>query len=211
MITITTPPAQKAMSLSLLKEHLRIIGNDEDATLSFYLDAAILTFENFAGSCLITQTVKQVFDQFPCEDYFLLERGRPIISVSSVKYYDLDNTLTTFSTDNYLVTDSTVPPSICLKPGKTWPELHRTRLGAVEVTYTAGYGTTEASVPMDVKLALSLMVGDFYQNREDSVTQPGVVMLRSNWHSMKFIQKYKSYFSQHPSQSRKIEYQDTNI
>jgi len=202
-VQVTVAPAVSAIDISLVKEHLRIIGDDDNISLSMYMSAAIAMFEQHAGLCLITQTIKQTFDQFPCEDHFFLERGMPLQSVSHVKYYDTDNVLQTMSSDEYIVLSNTLPPSICLASGESWPsDIHPTRQAAVEVTYVAGYGTTSSSVPKDLHLALSLLIGDLFQNREDSIAMPGMTIAKVGWNSQRLLARYKTHFYQHLSQSR---------
>lgn len=204
-VRVISAPAAQAIATSLVKEHLRILGTDDDAALALYIPSAIEQFEAITGRCLIKQTITQEFDSFPDVDYFLLERGTPLIQLLHIKYYDTDNVLQTFAADNYLIASSTLPPTVCLNTNKWWPtDIHPTRLGSVQVTYEAGYGTADSSVPMDIKHALSLLVGDFFNNREDSVVMPGInASVKVHWPSYRFMQKYKVNFYQHASQSRK--------
>lgn len=202
-IFVTTKPVLPAIDLALVKEHLRIIGSDDDLTLALYRDAAIEIFENNANLALITQTLKQVIDCFPCgESFFLLERY-PIITLTHIKYYDTDNVLQTWGSTNYILESNGIPPKLSLASGKSWPsDIHPTRNNAVEITYQAGYGATDTSVPNDVKLALSLIIGDFFANREDSVVQPGIGIINTFWNSKVLLRRYKPYYFEHVSQQR---------
>lgn len=205
-IKVITPPAVNAISLSLVKEHLRILGADDDTALEgLYIPSAIANFEAITGRALITQTVEETFDQFPaCSSYFLLERGSPLQSVTHVKYWASDDTLKTFDAASYFVSTSTLPGTICLKTGYSWPsDIHPTRLGAVVVTYVVGYGASDSNVPADIKQALSLLIGDLYRNREDSVVSSGVSRVDVNWPSVRLAKKYRTFYYQLFDQSRK--------
>jgi uncharacterized phiE125 gp8 family phage protein len=202
MIKVTTPPALPAIPLQLLKEHLRIIGNDDDETLKLYLDAATQGFEAYANQSLILQTVQQSFDSFPVENFFLLERS-PLHTFTAIQYYDVDGTIQTLNPSIYSVNNDTTPPAISLKKGASWPSVDENRLGAVICTYVAGYGVDAASVPSDIKQGLCLIVGDLFQGREDTIAQPGIVIARSFWGSNRFFHKFKSYYYSHASQSYK--------
>ena len=206
-MTIQKTPvnSNKAIPLALVKEHLRVIGDDEDSTLNLYIDTATEIFEEFAKTSLINKTIVQRFDQFPCEDYFLLEMGRPLVTFTSIQYYNKSNVLTTLDSSKYIVSAHNVPPTISLIPNQSsWvTDLHESRLQAVEVRYTSGFGTTYGDVPSDIKNILLLLIGDLYANKEDTVIMSGIGSLTVSWHATKLMQKYKSYYYEHRSQSRK--------
>lgn len=206
MIKVITEPAVPAITLALVKEHLRILGSDDDTALSsIYIPSAIANFEALSGRALITQTIEETFDQFPTDStYFLLEKGSPLQSVTHVKYWAKDETLKTFDAANYFVVANTLPASINLKAGVSWPtDIHESRLGSVVVTYVAGYGAADTNVPADIRQALSLLIGDLYRNREDSQTFSGVSKVDSTWPSVRLIKKYRTFYYQLASQSRK--------
>jgi uncharacterized phiE125 gp8 family phage protein len=41
-------------------------------------------------------------------------------------------------------------------------------LSGIKITYTAGYGATAATTPNRVKHAIMMLVGELYENREDT-------------------------------------------
>jgi uncharacterized phiE125 gp8 family phage protein len=41
-------------------------------------------------------------------------------------------------------------------------------LAGIKITYTAGYGATAATTPNRVKHAIMMLVGELYENREDT-------------------------------------------
>jgi len=55
---------------------------------------------------------------------------------------------------------------ISLKYGKTWPSTTLRPHRGVLITFVAGYGDDASSVPEKVKLAILLLIGDYYSNRE---------------------------------------------
>lgn len=76
-------------------------------------------------------------------------------------------------------------------------------MGAVVVTYVVGYGASDSNVPADIKQALSLLIGDLYRNREDSVVSSGVSRVDVNWPSVRLAKKYRTFYYQLFDQSRK--------
>ena len=206
IVSRTKSTTELPISLELAKQHLFITETDLDVILEdLFIPSAVNAFEEITKRALITETVVEALDCFPsCENYFHLERGCPLQSVTSVKYYDEDNTLQTFDSSNYIVSASTLPGSITLATNKRWPtDIHKTRLAAVEITYVAGYGLDDENIPIDIKHALCQMLGEFDLNREDTVIQPGVTKVDVDWASSKVIDRYKTFYYRHKSQDRK--------
>lgn len=202
-ITVLELPEALPLSLELLKEHLRIIGDDDDATLAnLYLPSAVEIFESTTKRALITQTVCQSFDCFPALNHFLLERA-PLGELIAVRYYDRDEQLQTLSPDRYSVIEGR-PAIVQLKRGASWPsDLHPSRLGAVEVEFTCGYGDDDDAIPSGIKQALSMITGDLFIHREDTIAVFGVLSVEPTWTSKRLMNRYQLYYYEHPSQRRR--------
>lgn len=204
-ILVTTPPANDALTLASLKNHLRITNSNEDSQLQLKLSMAINTFQHYTNIALVTQTVRQTFDQFPTERNFMLERYAPTISSLSIKYYDVDNTLTTLATSVYGTADRGRPAKIFLLNGQSWPaDLHADRPDAVEVEYTVGYGADEDAVPEEYKHCIAMMAGDAQNFREDTIYSPGGTIVNVTWQSQRLMDIFKVNFYEWASQSRQI-------
>jgi uncharacterized phiE125 gp8 family phage protein len=200
-IEVIDHPESFPISIELLKQHLRIIGSDDDNTLqNLYLPAAVDAFTAYTKRALIETRVKQTFDTFPCERYFLLERA-PLIELEEFRFADSDGWSTVVDSDLYYVTSSS-PAKIVLNPNKQWP---KTREGCenVQLIYTCGYGEDDDYVPYSAKQALSMLVGDMFLHREDSIALPGIVVAQSSWDSKSLMNQYKLNFYEHASQSRR--------
>lgn len=207
-ITVVTPPAVSALSVAAVKPHLNIetLETDWDTELSdIYIPSAIWNFESFTGRALITQTVKQTFDQFPREDYFNLERY-PASAITSIQYYDKENTLKTWDASNYIFVSTATPQKICLAYGKEWPnDIHPTRLMSVEVNYSVGEAANETALftaHPEFKAPLCILVADLYKNREDEEMGPGIAKVNPEWTSTRLMLRLRTFFFQHKSQSR---------
>jgi hypothetical protein len=97
----------------------------------------------------------------------------PLISVSSVKYYDDDEVQQTLSTSLYLVdTPWRAPGTVELAEDQDWPTDLSSRRMPVTIRFICGYGlstdTPAGSVPPVVKQAIRLVIGWMYKNREPS-------------------------------------------
>lgn len=146
----TTPPAELAVSLAAAKETLRIDASDTslDASITRWIKGVTREAEHQLGRSLINQGWRLSLDAFP--DAFRLDHP-PIVSIQSIQYFDVDNTLQTLDPADWLADIVTEPGFIVPGIGKAWPESYD-RVHAVTVDYTAGYGATEESVPVNVQL-----------------------------------------------------------
>jgi uncharacterized phiE125 gp8 family phage protein len=200
-----------ATDLALVKQHLNIIGDEDDALLNHYIASAVERFQSNTGRALITQTLLQVADDFPRDCYYdhhvffevykhqdadsqiYLERGTPLQAVLSVEYYDTEGVKQTLSTDVYGVVANAVPARIYLKKGQTFPRVEQGRPSAVEITYRAGYGDTHEDVPSDIKEALSKIIGDLYEFREDEFLARGGNLAKAHLGSKQLWNRYKVF------------------
>lgn len=202
-IQIVEDSTNLAITLSELKGFLRIDGNDEDDPLKAKIRTAINIFEKLTSRCLIEKEIAQTFDQFPCEELFYLERGTPLVEFGKIEYYNKQNVLTELDEDIYGICETDIPVSVFLNTNKSWPtDIHETRPGAVKVSYTAGYGGNATFIPDQIKIAISKIVGDLYNFREDQIVgTSGQVDVKLN--SSALINFYKTNFYEWRSQSRR--------
>lgn len=152
-LTVTTAPAVEPISVAELKTHLKIIGTDEDADLATYILMAREQAEIFCRRAIITQGLTLRLAKFPNIAQIELPRP-PLASVTSLKYYNLSNVLTTVSAQTiYEVINDDLVGSIVLRDGQSWPTDVFIRTDAVEIIYSAGYGVA-AAVPASLKMGI---------------------------------------------------------
>ena len=109
-----------------------------------------------------TPHIRWTFEGF-CEPLVLLYP--PLSSVTSVKYYDSDNTLQTLDSSVYLVDTYSEPGTITLAPNQSWPSV-KDRVNAVQVEYVAGYGTSSSDVPEEARQTIIALAVDMYEHPE---------------------------------------------
>ena len=169
-INVIIGPAAEPLTLAQAKQHLRVIGTDEDDYITSLLKAARQTVELKTSRVLVSQTLRQTFDAFPCDssrqNCIELKR-QPVQSIVSVDYLNGDGVTTAWPTDQR---QAIYAEPARLRPayGFSWPTT-RKEPDAVAVTYVAGYGGP-ADVPELVKAAIRLLMGHWYENREEVVT-----------------------------------------
>ena len=121
-LTISTAWSETAITLAEAKTHLRLDGSEDDTYLNALISTAQFSVEKYTGRSITNQTLKLSLDGLPYASdavylpegfftapdinrslsYIVLPRP-PLVSVTHFKYFDEDNTATTFATSNYHV------------------------------------------------------------------------------------------------------------
>ena len=158
---VTTAPASEPITTAEAKSQLRIDSSDEDTLVDNYITVARQTLETLMRRAFITQTITLKYDSFPSR--IRLPRP-PSASVTSITYVDTDGATQTWDSANYVLDSQVEPASIQPAYGVDYPNT-RTQPNAVTVTYVAGYGSA-SDVPESIRLAIRLLVGSYYENRE---------------------------------------------
>lgn len=140
--------------------------SDEDTELEDFITAARDMIQDYTGRRLITQTWNYYLDEWPCKDHIKIPYA-PLVSVSSIGYTDCDGTTYTISTSDYSIDTNSEPGRIVLAYDASWPSVTLHPMNPINIEYVAGYGGT-TSVPKVFKQAIKLIVGDMYENRENS-------------------------------------------
>lgn len=260
-IQIQTPPAAEPVSMTTLKNHLRVIISNDDTILGIYLQGAREMVESDSGRSLVNKLYRQSHDRFPRlhdwgdfgtgyfyqaprygREHHYDERQQikllrcPLVSVQKIIYTGTDQlqhtllpapaswlpqnqyvigdqvvdtngnlqqvtavaeveegstaesgaaastwnmTLAGTTTDaditwtnkgtapvgDFLVDSDSEPPRLYPTYGNFWPATLRVP-NAVQIFFTAGYGTDGAAAPANLKMAVMLATGASYQNRE---------------------------------------------
>ena len=141
-------PGEEPVSLAEAKLWCRIDGTDDDALVSARIGAARLHVEAATGRALVTQSWRLVL---------ACPKGRvvplPVLPVSAV---------TAATADDVAITVELLGDAVLL-PGEGYRTL--------TIDYTAGYGAA-ADVPADLKQAVLLLVGYWYENRDALTAAP---------------------------------------
>ena len=165
-LTEVSAPASELLTTAEAKDHLRVDISNDDTLIDAYIESARQLIEETTGRAFVDRTYRL---DLPLFDPEIILPMPPLISISSVKYYDTSNGLQTLAATEY---DVDVPAGRLLQAyGGVYPATY-SRHDAVQITYVAGVGTTSSpagSVPERVKSAARLLVGDMYENREAAV------------------------------------------
>ncbi len=167
---LKTAPTAPILTTQEAKDHLHetLVSVSNDTYIDALVKSATLKAENFLQRKLITQTWTYYADNFPLDGYTIEIPFGKIQSLTSVKYYDSNGTLTTIDPSQYQVDLSgelsRVVPAVDLF---SWPSTQAYKINAVEIEFVCGYGAASTNVPADIVEAIKFMVADWYTNRED--------------------------------------------
>lgn len=164
-LVLKTGPATTAISLAEAKAFLRVDSDydDDDAYITSLIGVATNVVEQFTRRRLITQTYNIYYDEFP--PYMDLQVGN-VASVTHVKYYDTDNTLQTLDTSEYDVDIRVKPGRIYQAEDGNFPDTYE-RANSVEVEFVVGSAASD--VEDAIKQAMYIVIGRYYENRQDVV------------------------------------------
>lgn len=153
------PPSELPVSLDELKEHVRVDHNEEDATLSLYLAAAVEQLDGWSGMlgrALMEQSWAAELDYLPASGEIELPLP-PLQSVDAVWITNAAGEAEQLDLAAYEVRLAAGAVLVRNRP--------RIARGPITVEFTAGAGTP-AAVPANVRAAILLVAADLYANRE---------------------------------------------
>ena len=163
----TAVPLALPVSLNEVKAHLRIDASDEDALLASMIRAATNTAEDYIGRALITQSWSLFLDHWPAGRRVDLPKS-PTQSVDSIRVFADDDTSVMYAPANYYLNAASDPAGIFLRRGVAPPIPTRVTNG-IEIKFVAGYGPSQADVPVPIVEGIKNLVGYWFEHR-DAVT-----------------------------------------
>ena len=190
MLTEETPVPSVALPVEEMKDHLRLGSGFADDTLQnglveTHLRAAIAAIEGRIGKMLFQRRFLWVLECWRDGEEQALPVA-PVAAIVSVTLVDVAG-------------GQTVVPATAYR---LIPDLHRPRLaargtalptipsdGLVRVVFEAGFGLSWTDVPVDLRQAVLLLAGEFYEHRHDDGAQGaglpfGVVTLIERWRTV---------------------------
>ena len=206
-----TAPAYEPLALTQVKDQLRIASTDQDLVLTALITAARTVAEVYLRRSLVRQQWLLTFDRFPGSWPFSYGFGSslispyreihlprsPLVSVDSFQYIEMNSgqlqditgaSVGVGTADEIGYQVGYAEPGR-LQPlyGAAWP-IARWVVDAVQIKFTAGYQDTSQSpivlnnaIPEPILLAMKLMIGHFYENRESQEMPPAAEQLLFPW------------------------------
>jgi uncharacterized phiE125 gp8 family phage protein len=174
MIRVVEAPAEDVVNLLELKNHLRVDLDDDDSLIMALGRAATEWAEGYCNRSFVTTTYEYQLDSWPSGGVMPLPRPT-LQEVVAVRYVDRDGVEAVLDEALYFVDVVKKPGRLVLNYGAEWPSVTLRPVAGVRVEFVAGYGGASA-VPDMVKAAVKLLVGDLYENRENTLVAQGVTV-----------------------------------
>ena len=163
-LVLATAPSVEPVTTAEAKAHLRVDISDDDTLIGSLVTAARALVEQNTRRALVTQTWDLFADEWPEGRAFVLPMA-PLQSVTGVYYTPDGSSEATFASANYVVDAKSEPGRVMLQSAASWPGDTLEEVNGVRVRFVAGYGLA-AAVPEPLKMAIKLIVGHWYENRE---------------------------------------------
>ena len=177
------------VTLAEVQQHLRLGTLDaaEQAEVEMMISAATEVAGSFCNRPWKSVSKTEYFDSFPSSTSgYLLVHG-DIQSITDLRYYSTEHVEAPFIHYRFINTAgrTKVYPAF----GHSWPTNSSGLPASISLTYIGG---DEANVPSSVKSAILLMVGDLYENRENTTIDAGISSVRMSVTSEKLLTPYKT-------------------
>ena len=153
MITDLIPPESEPITLEGAKLFLRIDHDEEDTLISDLIRSAREQVERLCARTLIKRQ-QQVIWTAPFQDRLKLPTS-PVTAILDVNVYEADGQEQVIT--NYQSNLRATPPSLCFDI----PSSVQTIVATIE----AGYGEISEDVPMPLRQAMLLLIGQGYEAR----------------------------------------------
>jgi len=184
-LRLDVAPTTEPVTLAEAKVQLRVDGTDDDDRITALIAAVREYVEVATGRALVTQTWTLVVDGFPGGGFEIPKP--PLKSLTQITYVDVDGVTQTLSTDVYVVTQPTGPRAasgrVDLAYAQAWPAT-KAEVGAVSVTFDAGYGAADA-VPDGLKQAMLLLIREWFDGTDNSGVSKAVESLMMGFRILK--------------------------
>jgi uncharacterized phiE125 gp8 family phage protein len=166
-------PLAEPITLAEALTHLRETADSgaNDAYITSLITVARMACEDRIERSLVSTPWLLKLDAFP-EAIDLT--ASPVIAVQSVQYLDEAGALQTLDPLDYVVDTQSEPGYLVPAPEAAWPAVQSGAINAVRVSFTAGYGSTAASVPAPLKHWILLALTELYETRSGSSDRPQV-------------------------------------
>ena len=179
---------------------LRIDSGDQDDLLTDLVGAATEQAELDCRRAFMQRTFTLYMDQFPYWGQLdrqsiertsqavgvfygggILVRRCPVSAINTLKYLDTTGTQQTLASDGstYILDLASEPARIYPAYGIPWP-ITRWQNNAIQINFTAGYGTSVSNVPYRAKQAIKMLAAHWYRHPE-SVGVVGEEIAQGYW------------------------------
>ncbi len=167
-LVMTSGPAGEPVSLAEVKAHLRIDGTDHDTYLGSLILTSRLQIEAALGLALMTQSWRMTLSAWPTGRIMPIPI-RPVTAITGLALLAPNGTLTPLAMTGIVLDPG--PPPVAIAPRTGWPAA-LPEGDRIALDFTAGYGSTAATVPAPIRHALLLLTAHWFEHRDPCETGP---------------------------------------
>lgn len=170
-------PLTEPITLEEARDYLRLDAfgspptHPDDDLVDVMISAARGAAENYINHSIAYREVILQLDEFNGKGYVDLQDW-PVSLITSVEYFDKNGVVQTLDPAEYILDDAQKPAR--LYPVTDFPET-QDRVNAITITFMAGYtdglSPNTYPAPRAIKLAILLILGHLYENRQDVTYQ----------------------------------------
>jgi uncharacterized phiE125 gp8 family phage protein len=163
VITDITPPATEPVSLEGAKLFLRLDHDEEDDLIVDLIQQARERIESLCGRSLIRRARRMTFTP-PLKRTLYLKMA-PIETVTSITLHLEDGIDESLDLSSLAINLRATPASLKAKTLKLFDFHNRSDVQAISVDVIAGYGDSPEDIPMPLRQAMLLLIGQAYETR----------------------------------------------
>ena len=192
MLTEETPVPSLALPVEEMKDHLRMgsgFADDglQDGLIETYLRAALAAIEGRIGKMLFQRRFLWVLECWREDEQAL--PVSPVSGIVSVTLVDAAGAEVVAAPTTYRLVKDLHRPRLVGK-GMALPVIPSD--GMAKVLFDAGFGAVWTDIPVDLRQAVLLLAGEFYEHRHDDGAQTaglpfGVVTLIERWRTVRIL------------------------
>ncbi len=192
MLTEETPVPSLALPVEEMKDHLRMgsgFADDglQDGLIETHVRAAMAAIEGRIGKMLFQRRFLWVLECWREDEQAL--PVSPVSGIVSLTLVDAAGGEVVVPVGAYRLIKDLHRPRLAGK-GTTLPTIPSD--GAVKVVFNAGFGAAWTDIPVDLRQAVLLLAGEYYEHRHDDGAQAaglpfGVVTLIERWRTVRLL------------------------
>ena len=192
MLTEETAVASASLPTDEMKDHLRMgsgfsDSQMQDGLIETYLRAALAAIEGRIGKMLFERRFLWELDTWREDEQAL--PVSPVSGIVSLALVDAAGGEVVVPSDTYRLVKDLHRPRLAGR-GTGLPSIPTD--GTAKVVFDAGFGAAWTDIPVDLRQAVLLLAGEYYEHRHDDGAQTaglpfGVVTLIERWRTVRIL------------------------
>lgn len=167
---LITPVKEEVLNIVDAKKHinLEVDFTDDDGYIGDLITTAREYCEDYTHRAIGTQTFELILDCFPQEKDYIELPWSPLQKINSFVFKNSEGIVETVDSEIYFVDTDFKPGKICLNYNRYWPMYIPLPYASVKINFDAGHTTND--VPKRIIQAMKLLIGHWYEHREQVST-----------------------------------------